>query len=416
MNILLGIIIILATVYFLVKQYDTRMVLIAAGLLMAGIAMEPLTVLDGFAKRMTTGGLIQAICSVMGFAFVMKATKCDQHLIQLVAKALAKARFFLIPGATLATFAINTALPSAAGAAAAVGSIFIPLLISAGVHPAVAATAVFAGTFGSMLNPGLAHNPFIAKLGGVDVMSVIGVHAKADMIAGVIGAVCLTIVALYLKEHKDYVPEEVDTENVIDKPNPIFAIVPLVPVTILVLGSSGAVPVLKMGVAQAMIIGCLLGLALTRTSPTTVTVKFFDGMGSAYGNIMGIIIAAAVFVGGMKAIGLVDAFIQMLTTTPSIAKIGGTFGPFILGLISGSGDAAAFAFNEAVTPHAGQFGMEVVNMGSMAALAGALGRTMSPLAGAAIVCASIAKVSPIELAKRNALGMCIAVVVTYFIM
>ncbi len=124
MNIVLGIIIILATVYFLVKQYDTRMVLIAAGLLMAGIALEPLAVLDGFAKRMTTASLIQAICSVMGFAFVMKVTKCDQHLIHLVAKGLSKFRFFLIPGATLATFSINMALPSAAGCAAAVGAIF----------------------------------------------------------------------------------------------------------------------------------------------------------------------------------------------------------------------------------------------------------------------------------------------------
>lgn len=416
MNIVLGIIIILVTVYFLVKQYDTRMVLIAAGLLMAGIAMEPLAVLDGFAKRMTTGSLIQAICSVMGFAFVMKATKCDQHLIQLVAKGLAKVRFFLIPGVTLATFAINTALPSAAGTAAAVGAIFIPLLISTGVHPALAATAVLAGTFGSMMNPGLSHNPFIAKLAGVNVMDVIAVHAKADLIAGIIAAICLTLVAIYLKEHKGYVPETTDNEPLIEKTNILYAIVPVIPVTILVLGASGLVPVLKMGVAQAMIIGCLLGLALTRTSPTKVTISFFDGMGSAYGNIMGIIIAAAVFVGGMKSIGLVSAFIGVLTTTPSIAKIGGTFGPFILGLVSGSGDAAAFAFNEAVTPHAAQFGMEVINMGSIAALAGALGRTMSPLAGAAIVCASIARVNPMELAKRNAFGMCVAVVVMYFIM
>ncbi|ADD68825.1 anaerobic c4-dicarboxylate antiporter, DcuC family [Denitrovibrio acetiphilus DSM 12809] len=415
MNIILGIIIILAAVYFLVKQYDTRMVLIAAGLLMAGIAMDPLSVLDSFAKRMTTGGLIQAICSVMGFAFVMKATKCDQHFIQTVASVIAKARFLLIPAATLATFGINTALPSAAGTAAAVGSIFIPILISAGVHPALSATAVLAGTFGSMLSPGLSHNPFIAKLGGVDVMSVIGVHAHADIIAGVIGALSLTVVAFFMKEHKGYIPEADETEVLIEKPNLLYAIVPLVPLTILVLGSSGLVSALKMGVAQAMIIGCLLALAVTRTSPTKVTKSFFDGMGSAYGNIMGIIIAAAVFVGGMQAIGLVDAFIQTLTTTPSIAKLGGTFGPFLLGLISGSGDAAAFAFNEAVTPHANQFGMEVVNMGSMAALSGAIGRTMSPLAGAAIVCASIAKVNPIELAKRNALGMCIAVVVVYFI-
>ncbi len=47
---------------------------------------------------MITGGLIEAICSVMGFAFVMKYTECDKHLIHLVANALTKVRPLLIPG------------------------------------------------------------------------------------------------------------------------------------------------------------------------------------------------------------------------------------------------------------------------------------------------------------------------------
>ncbi len=48
-------------------------------------------------------------------------------------------------------------------------------------------------------------------------------------------------------------------------------------------------------------------------------------------------------------------------------------------------------------------------------LGGALGRTMSPIAGAVIICASIAGVSPFEVAKRTAPGMIIAVVVSMFI-
>jgi len=55
-------------------------------------------------------------------------------------------------------------------------------------------------------------------------------------------------------------------------------------------------------------------------------------------------------------------------------------------------------------------------MGSIATLGGALGRTMSPIAGAAIICASIAGVNPMELAKRNAPGMIIAVIVSMFIL
>ena len=157
MMLVLGIIIIIGTIYLLLKRYDSRLILLASGVLMATLAGKPMEAFVAFSKSMTEGGLIQAICSVMGFALVMKVTGCDAHLIKLVAKALSKVRPLLIPGATIATFAINIALPSAAGVAAAVGAIFIPLLMSAGIHPATAAAAVKSGTYGSMLSSEIPH-------------------------------------------------------------------------------------------------------------------------------------------------------------------------------------------------------------------------------------------------------------------
>ena len=50
-----------------------------------------------------------------------------------------------------------------------------------------------------------------------------------------------------------------------------------------------------MGVPQAMLIGALLSLAVTRSNPTKLTKSFFDGMGDAYANIIGIIISVGVF-------------------------------------------------------------------------------------------------------------------------
>ncbi len=82
-----------------------------------------------------------------------------------------------------------------------------------------------------------------------------------------------------------------------------------------------------------------------------------------------------------------------------------------MGVIMGSGDAAAFAFNEAVTPHAESFGMQIPTLGTMAALAGALGRTMSPISGVAIViCGLTGVTNPIELSKRLALPMVVSVI------
>ena len=411
MFLIIGALIVVGVIYLLLKRHESRMVLIAAGILMCIIAGKPMAALDAFAKSMTNAGLITSVCSCMGFAWCMKYTGCDKHLVVAIGKVLKKMGFLLIPGATLATFVVNIAIPSAAGCSAAVGVIFIPILMAAGVHPAMAAAAVKSGTYGSMLNPGLVHNGVIAKLAGTQITDVIGNHMMATVAGVIVAAVVLTVVAIVLKENKGYVPEGSVVDDDSFSVNPLYAIMPLIPVIILLLGSTKVVPVLKMGVPHAMIIGAILALAATRKSPVELTKSFFNGMGDAYANIIGIIISVGVFVAGLKALGLIKALIAWMLNSTGIVKIAATFGPFLLALISGSGDAATVAFNEAVTPHAAEFGISTMNMGSIAALGGTLGRTISPIAGATIICAGIAGVDPMEVCKRNALGIVCALLV-----
>ena len=105
-----------------------------------------------------------------------------------------------------------------------------------------------------------------------------------------------------------------------------------------------------------------------------------------------------------------------MLNNPAIVKVCAAVGPFILGLFTGSGDAATFAFNEAITPFAEKFGMSIVQMGSMATLGGTLGRTMSPIAGATIIAAGIAGVNPMDVAKRNCLPVIGAMIVGMLIL
>ena len=390
--LILGCLIVLAALFLLVKRYEARMVLVCAGIVMCLASGAPMKALDAFAKGMGSG-MISSACSSMGFALAMRFTGCDKHLINALAKLLLKVNWLLIPGVIFGTYAVNVALPSAAGTAAAAGAIFIPILMGAGVHPAMAAAAVKCGTYGSMLNPGLAHNPFVAKIAGVNVMDVIAFHYKANIASLIVGAVVLTAIAYFLKENKGHVVEglELDTEF---KVNPLYALMPVVPIAILILGATKMVPMFKMGVAQAMVIGAILTCIVTRTNPAALTKSFFDGMGKAYGDIIGIILAAGVFVAGMNAMGLVKAFIAAMTNNPSIVKICASVGPFLL-----------------VTPHAADFGMSIVQMGSMATLGGTLGRTMSPIAGATIIVAGIAGISPMEVTRRNAIPMVFAMII-----
>ena len=409
------------TIYALAKRIETRLVLFTAGFFLCALSFDPMKALNAFASNMTKGSLILAICSCMGFAFVSTMTKADRSLVHYLASPIRGLGIFLIPVCTAVTFVLNIAIPSAAGCSAAVGSTLIPVMLRAGIKPAAAAAAVFGGTMGSLLSPGSAHNPFIANMAGMDMMDFIAYHTPWSISVGVISAVGLLVWCFILGDHKGDKNAKAEVKVVDDgfKANPLMAFLTLVPILILVIGNVW-VPAMKMGVAQAMVLGAVImlvcSMVLQRTNPQEFTKQFFNGLGKAYGDVMGIIIAAGVFAAGLQASGLIATFIEMLKESNDIARWGGSVGPWLLATISGSGDAATFAFNEAVTPHAKEFGMEVHSLGGLAFLAGALGRTSSPVAGAMMVVCGIAMANPIEVAKRTAIPCFISVVTLALIM
>lgn len=371
------------------------------------VTLDPMAALNQFAKSMTTGNLIQSICSAMGFAFLVSYTKADIHLVQLLTRPMRSLGIFVIPCCALLTTVINAAIPSAAGCATAVGATLIPLMIRSGISPAAAAAAVLAGTYGSNFNPGGAHPVMISGMAGIEPMEFIIQNAPIFATLSVIGAVMITVVAFVLKDHKSSASAEgieTDATGGIEKVNVLFAFAPMLPLIILLLGNT-CVPAIKMGVAQAMLIGVIYTMIVTRADPQECFRKFFDGAGKGYGNVLGIIIAAGVFACGLRETGVVDALIEALKNSSEYARIGGAGGTFVMAVLTGSGDAATFAFNEAVTPHAPELGLSIVELGNLAMCGAQLGRTMSPIAGVVILLSGMARVSPIDLVKRTAVPM-----------
>lgn len=414
-----AVVVVILTVYALIKRFETRLVLFTAGLVLCSISLDPMQALNSFASSMTKGSLITAICSSMGFAYIASYTKCDQHLVQFLASPIRGLGIFLVPVCTAVTMFINIAIPSASGCAAAVGSTLIPVMLRAGIKPAAAAAAVMMGTYGAVVSPGSAHNVYVAKMSNMDVMEFIGFHTPYSLMLYAIGVIGILAVVILFRD-KGEATENVQVKvsekvQAVEKPNILFALMPLVPIVILLLGNT-VVPAMKMGVAQAMVLGSIVCLLITRANPQEFSKSFFSGLGKGYGEIMGIIIAAGVFAAGLRAAGLIDAFIALLRESNDIARWGGSIGPWLLGVITGSGDAATFAFNEAVTPHANDFGMQVPNLGALAMFSGALGRTSSPIAGAMVIVCGIAMANPIEVAKRTAIPCLTGVIVLALIL
>lgn len=69
MMVIIGAIIVIGVIYLLLKRHESRMVLIAAGILMAVIAGKPMAALDAFAKSMTNAGLINFRMFLHGFCY-----------------------------------------------------------------------------------------------------------------------------------------------------------------------------------------------------------------------------------------------------------------------------------------------------------------------------------------------------------
>jgi len=410
-QILVGLIVIFGAIYLVAKKREPRLVLFLAGTFMAVVAGEPMAGFKAFSAAIANSRLLEPIVASMGFAFVLKCTKCDEHLVHLLAKGLKKAGPVIVPGAVLVTAFINTSVTSASGCSAAVGAILIPLLMKSGVHPAMAGAAVFAGTYGSPhLNPGFAQVIVVAEATKNTPMAIIANHATVVILTSLVVAGCLAVVSYLRKENSGYAAD-VDEVNVDFKVSLLKAIVPTVPLILLLLGSTKVVPALStLGISHAMIIGSALAWAATRESAEKIAKEFFHGFGESFGHIFGLITCSLVFVGGMEALGMVKALVSFMKTNPDLAKISGVVGPFLLGMITGSGDAASIAFNTAVTPNAAAFGLDPMNLGSTAAVSAALGRTMSPIAGVCIICAGYAGVNPMELAKRNVLSAIVGAV------
>lgn len=422
----IGLAIVVVTFYLIYKNYEARLVLALSGLVMAFIGQVVVgtnggvsAAVDAFVKQLVNGGLVPTIVTVMGFGYVMTFTKCSDHLVNLLVKPLARVPVIVIPGAVIITWLLNIVLPSAAGIAAAVGVLLIPALIALKVRPVMAAAAVFIGTWGSVVSPGLMFNPQIADIAfkakeipAPDAMIVIMQEALPCAIGALVAAICLTIICIVLKEgvgSTKIVKELPDGEEIQKnfKVNPIKAIIPIIPLALLVLASKqvGVLPTKAFSVPVCMLIGTAIGLIVALFSKQKIgeaSKKFCRGAGDGFCDVVILIAAAAMFASGMKAIGLTGALVDAMKGSQSVAMFAAAAGPFVMAAISGSGNAAALAFNQAITPNAADFGLTIVQLGAVAQIAAGLGRSMSPVAGGVIILAGIAGVNPMEVVKRTA--------------
>src|SRR5262245_3177031 len=167
---LLGLAIIAATVWAIVRKVDVRLALLLGALALSTAAGEPGRVVRKFFVMFTSEQYIVPLCSALGFAYVLRQTGCDQHLIHLLVRPFQRVRALLVPGTVLVGFLVNVPVVSQTGTLAAIGAVLVPLLRAAGIAPVTIGAALLLGCSigGELLNPAAPEFRTVSELAGVD--------------------------------------------------------------------------------------------------------------------------------------------------------------------------------------------------------------------------------------------------------
>lgn len=460
MNLLFTALVVVWAAWLILKKYKAQTVLFIAGaiLLSGSMIMEWGTIMPSgkstgmwsfdlfelirtlFANRVAGLGL--NIMAVGGFARYMDKIGASNALVSLTIRPLMllKSPYIVMSACWVLGMFLGLAINSASGLAMLLMVTMFPILVALGVSR-ISATAAIATTLCLDWSPSDTGTIFAAEIAGFD--PVVYWHTFQIPIACVVipfVAVAHYLTQKYMDKRDGHVVKAMDPSEVAvnietedekkaatSHPPKIYAILPVIPLALILIFSPLCIPTVKMNIIMAMFIGTTIGMVAqfirTRDAKSTFADLqiFFDGMGRQLANVITIIIAGEFFAKGLTSTGSIDAMIQGAQTTGfgatglTLVMIGIIA---VCAIIMGSGNAPFFAFANLVPAIAEKTGVAASFMIMPMHLIASSARAISPITGVIIVASGMAGISPFDLVKRTAIPMavsCILIVVANFV-
>lgn len=460
MNLLFTALIVVWAAWLILKKYKPQTVLfVAGGLLLAGsMIMSWGTILPAgkstgmwsfdifelirtlFANRLSGLGL--NIMAVGGFARYMDKIGASNALVALTIRPLMllKSPYIVMSACWVLGMFLGLAINSASGLAMLLMVTMFPILVALGVSR-ISATAAIATTLCLDWSPSDTGTIFAAEIAGFD--PVIYWHTFQIPIAcAVIPCVAIAhyltqkimdkrdghiVHALDPAEVSVNIETEDEKKAALSHPPKIYALLPIIPLALILIFSPLCLPGIKMNIIMAMLMGTALGMIAQffRTRDLNETFSeiqiFFDGMGKQLANVITIVIAGEFFAKGLTSTGSIDAMIQGAQTT-GFGASGLTLVMIaiiaVCAILMGSGNAPFFAFANLVPAIAAKTGVAASFMVLPMHLIASSARAISPITGVIIVASGMAGISPFDLVKRTAIPMavsCILIVAANFV-
>lgn len=425
--ILVSLLIIALAVVAVLYRAEVRLTLLLAGLTLGALAGRPLEIVRKFLETFTSEQFLLPIGCCMGFAYVLKHTECDKHLIHLLMRPLRRFRLLMIPGMVLVGAVVNVPLISQGSTAVAVGSVLVPVMKAAGfsMTTTAAALAMGASVGGELLNPGAPEFQTIRTVRGradppQDVQ-------PTDLVRRVLPLLLLHLaVSLPLfwwrssvAERRDALPAESEVLDDTFRLNVFKALVPLVPLVLLFLtalppplqlivvpktwliapGTSETVFGSRL-VGVAMLVGTVVA-ALSSPAKAGATARvFFEGAGYALTMITSVIVAATCFGKGVELAGVDLLLKDTLTAMPQLLLPLAALMPAAFAWVCGSGMASTQSLYGLFDGPAAEQGADPLHVGALVSLAAATGRTLSPVAAVVLLSSTMTGASPLAIVNR----------------
>jgi len=317
------------------------------------------------------------------------------------------------------------AIPSAAGLSLLLMASIFPILLNLGVSRLSAVSVITAST-AIGLGPASAMS---VRASEIIQMPAVEYFVQEQIPLLIPLTFVITITYFFVNRYFDAKNKTKDTTTTLEKDTSksdapsIYALIPILPIVLLIVFSDLTKlfnPPINLDTTVAMLISLFAALIFEfiRTRNLKVVLGslkvFWGGMGNIFKTVVTLIIAADLFSQGLIALGLIDGLLAV-SNNIGLNAIGigivMTIMIFLAAMLMGSGNAAFFAFGPLVPNIAAKFGVKSATLILPMNFAASMGRTVSPIAGVLIATAEIAKVSALQIVRRNLIPMIAALVV-----
>ncbi|WP_312419382.1 C4-dicarboxylate transporter DcuC [Anaerospora hongkongensis] len=425
--------------YLIVKKYKPQPVLFLAGIILMLIAvvfglgtiLSPkdstgLVFFDMFEVIKKTlssraAGLGLNIMAVGGFARYMDHIGASKVLVRIAIKPLEKlhAPYLVLAAAYLTGQVLGLFINSASGLGLLLMVTMYPILVSLGVSR-LSATAVIGTTLCLDWSPGDTGSILSATTAGLDITTYWTQYQVP--VALTVMAVVATlhyVVQQWFDKREDHVVQKTavvkdETKKEEALPPTFYAVLPTIPLILILAFSNLLFASIKMDIVNAMLISVFITMVIEyiryrdgRKIFTDIQI-FFDGMGIQLATVVTLIVAGETFAHGLKTIGAIDAIINSAQTAGL-----GAAGMIIVmvsiiavsSVVMGSGNAPFFAFAALTPTVAAKMAVAPVLMLLPMHFAASLARSVSPITAVIVVVSGMAGVSPVDVVKRTAIPM-----------